>query len=90
MKNLHNHHIHIWCQPELDQRILNTPIASQVAVNVCANDNQNTDVLARDIMIYDHSGDSHKVHYCYGCYDPLQYPLLFPFREFGLHLGKES
>ncbi|GAA0169077.1 hypothetical protein LIER_23634 [Lithospermum erythrorhizon] len=31
------------------------------------------------------SGRSHKVQYYYGCYDPLQYVLMFPNGEPGRH-----
>ncbi|XP_022853134.1 uncharacterized protein LOC111374654 [Olea europaea var. sylvestris] len=86
MNNLHNHRLHIRCQPELDQRVFNTPTTSQVAT-VWADDDQNTNVRVHDITIYDHSSDSHRVHYNYDCYDPLQYPLLFPFGESGWHEG---
>ncbi|XP_022891825.1 uncharacterized protein LOC111406669 [Olea europaea var. sylvestris] len=51
--------------------------------------NENTNVRTRDISIYGHSDDSPKVHYYYGCYDPLQYPLLFPYGESGWHEGIE-
>ena len=38
-------------------------------------------------MVYGHSGFSHRVWYYFGCYDPLQYPLLFPLDESGWHQG---
>jgi len=42
-----------------------------------------------DIIIYNHSGNSHRVKYYYGCYDPLQYPLLFSCGDIGWHEGIE-
>jgi hypothetical protein len=84
--NLHDHRIQIKCHHGLDQRVFNTPSASQVAA-VWVDDDENANNHVRDITIYGHSGDSHKVHYYYGCYDPLQYPLLFPFGESGWHEG---
>ncbi|XP_022856844.1 uncharacterized protein LOC111377922 [Olea europaea var. sylvestris] len=60
--------------------------ASQVAA-VWIEDDDNANIRVRDITIYGHSDDSHKVHYYYGCYDPLQYPLIFPFGEPGWHEG---
>ncbi|XP_022875705.1 uncharacterized protein LOC111394171 [Olea europaea var. sylvestris] len=86
MTNLHDHRIQIRCDPGLDQRVFNTPSASQVAA-VWIEDDDNANIRVRDITIYGYSGDSHKVHYYYGCYDPLQYPLLFPFGELGWHEG---
>jgi hypothetical protein len=84
--NLQNCQIHIRCHPGLDQRVFNTPTTSQVAA-VWLEDDTNVNANVRDITIYGHSGDSHKVHYYYGCYDPLQYPLLFPYGEPGWHEG---
>ncbi|XP_022887958.1 uncharacterized protein LOC111403621 isoform X1 [Olea europaea var. sylvestris] len=86
MTNLHDHRIQIRCDPGLDQRVFNTPSVSQVAT-VWVEDDDNANIRVRDITIYGHSGESHKVHYYYGCYDPLQYPLLFPFGEPGWHEG---
>ena len=31
--------------------------------------------------------DNFSINYCYGFYDPLQYPLLFPYGDNGWHLG---
>ncbi|GAA0174747.1 hypothetical protein LIER_28078 [Lithospermum erythrorhizon] len=38
-----------------------------------------------DIMVYTKSGRNHKVQYYYGCYDLLQYVLVFPNGEPGWH-----
>lgn len=84
--NLHDHQIRIRCDPGLDQRVFNSPTASQVAA-IWVEDDENANVRVRDITIYGHSGDSHRAHYYYGCYDPLQYPLLFPYGESGWHEG---
>ena len=48
---------------------------------------QTGECIERDIIVYSHSEFSHKVQHYYGCYDPLQYPLLFPFRDMGWHQG---
>nr|GLL31487.1 uncharacterized protein LOC107058457 [Ipomoea trifida] len=56
----------------MDQRTYNMPSASQVAA----------------IWIEDkHSGRSQYIQYYYVCYDPLQYPLLFPHGDIGWHEG---
>ncbi|XP_022856470.1 uncharacterized protein LOC111377572 [Olea europaea var. sylvestris] len=88
MTNLHNHQIQIRCDLGLDQRVFNTPTTSQVAA-IWVEDDANANVRACDITIYGHYDDSHKVHYYYGCYDPLQYPLLFSYGESGWHEGIE-
>ncbi|XP_022894082.1 uncharacterized protein LOC111408566 [Olea europaea var. sylvestris] len=82
--DLHEHKIQIRCHVGLDQRVFNTLSTSQVAA-IWVEDDKNTNIRVRDITIYGHSGDSHRVHYYYGCYDPLQYPLLFPLGECGWH-----
>lgn len=84
--DIHEHKIQIRCHPELDQRVLSTPSASQAAT-IWVEDDENANIRIRDITIYGHSGDSYSVYYNYGCYDHLQYPLLFPFGECGWHEG---
>ncbi|KAL6570213.1 hypothetical protein OROMI_014727 [Orobanche minor] len=52
--------------------------------------NEITDVPVaqpHDIRVYAFSGKTHCVHYYYGCYDQLQYLLLFPYGESGWHTG---
>ncbi|CAA0842066.1 Unknown protein [Striga hermonthica] len=44
----------------------------------------------RDIRVSSVAGGSHSIQYYYGCYDPLQYPLLFPFGQVGWHQGIEK
>ena len=39
------------------------------------------------IRVYTNSNRSQLVNYYYGCYDPLQYPLLFPYGQNGWHCG---
>ncbi|KAL6550275.1 hypothetical protein OROMI_020763 [Orobanche minor] len=86
LPNLHEYNIVLRADPSLDMRIYNLPTVNQVA----AIWNEMTGVPAaqpHDIRVYTSSGQTHCVHYYYGCYDPLQYPLLFPFRESGWHAG---
>ncbi|XP_022854652.1 uncharacterized protein LOC111375962 [Olea europaea var. sylvestris] len=64
MTNVHDHPIQIRCDPGLDQRVVNTSSASQVAVVWVENDD-NANIRAHDITIYGHSRDSHRVHYYY-------------------------
>ena len=40
-----------------------------------------------DIVVSTHIGDHHRINYHNGRYDPLQYPLLFPYGDAGWHLG---
>ncbi|XP_028100698.1 uncharacterized protein LOC114300041 [Camellia sinensis] len=70
----------------LDQRVYNQPSASQVAAIWSENDVL-TKEISRDIVVHQISGHSEKVQWYFGCYDPLQYPLLFPYGESGWHYG---
>ncbi|KAL6543536.1 hypothetical protein OROHE_010158 [Orobanche hederae] len=84
--NLEEYNIVLRADPSLDMRIFNLPTVNQVA----AIWNEMTDAPAmqpHDIRVYASSGTTHCVHYYYGCYDPLQYPLLFPYGESGWHTG---
>ena len=78
--------IHIRSDAALDQHVYNTPLASQVAA-IWVEDDSSRDYSSRDIIVYSHSGSSHRVQYYFGCYDPLQYPLLFPYGDTGWHQG---
>ncbi|KAL5579704.1 hypothetical protein UlMin_012146 [Ulmus minor] len=84
--NLKDHQIVIKSNPDLDQKIYNTPLASQVAA-IWLDDNSTSEYTTRDIIVHSYIGFKHKVEYYFGCYDPLQYPLLFPFGEPGWHQG---
>jgi len=42
---------------------------------------------SRHIVVFGKSGKSHKMRNYYGCYESLQYPLLFPYGESGWHKG---
>ncbi|XP_028086421.1 uncharacterized protein LOC114287309 [Camellia sinensis] len=70
----------------LDQRVYNQPSTSQVAAIWSENDVL-TKEISRDIVVHQISGHSEKVQWYFGCYDPLQYPLLFPYGESGWHYG---
>ncbi|XP_059669340.1 uncharacterized protein LOC132314497 [Cornus florida] len=68
----------------LDQRVYNSPSSDQVAAVWIEGTNSNTR-SERDIIVTAHSGRRHRVRHYFGCYDPLQYLLLFPFGEIGWH-----
>ncbi|XP_016462003.2 uncharacterized protein LOC107785255 [Nicotiana tabacum] len=53
-----------------------------------AQDGNNPNVpFDREIIVHEHSGNKYRVKHYYGCYGPLQYPLLFPNGEVGWHQG---
>ncbi|KAG5524776.1 hypothetical protein RHGRI_031441 [Rhododendron griersonianum] len=62
------------------------PTVSQVAAIWNENDSS-TDLQEREIIVQKHDGHSKRICYYYGCYDSLQYPLLFPYGEPGWHQG---
>ncbi|KAL5581670.1 hypothetical protein UlMin_014112 [Ulmus minor] len=86
VSDLENHKIKIRCDSGLDQVVYNTPSSSQVAV-IWVNDDPSANFRTRDISVYCHSGETHRVQYYFGCYDPLLYPLLFPHGDSGWHEG---
>lgn len=78
--------IRIASNSKLDQRVYNKPLVDQVAAIWIDGNNPNIP-FDRDIIVHEHSGNKHRVKHYYGCYDPLQYPLLFPNGEAGWHQG---
>ncbi|KAI8561109.1 hypothetical protein RHMOL_Rhmol04G0311400 [Rhododendron molle] len=81
---LESYRIHIQSSVKLDQRVYNSPSADQVAGIWIEGNNANVP-FEREIVIHEHSGSRHRVQHYYGCYDPLQYPALFPRGESGWH-----
>ncbi|KAG7986452.1 hypothetical protein I3843_03G080700 [Carya illinoinensis] len=86
LSNLEYQKICIKSNPGLDQRVFNAPTSSEVAAIWVENDDSEHST-PRDIFVFNHIGGSHLVQYYFGCYDPLQYPLLFPFGDIGWHQG---
>jgi hypothetical protein len=84
--DLENHSIHLRCNPHTDQRRFNTPSVSQVAA-IWVDHDDCGDLHMRDIVVHCKGGNHNRIQYYYGCYDPLQYPLLFPYGETGWHQG---
>ncbi|XP_042944678.1 uncharacterized protein LOC122278566 [Carya illinoinensis] len=86
LPNLEYQKICIKSDPGLDQRVFNAPTSSEVAAIWVENDDSEH-LTPRDIFVFNHVGGSHLVQYYFGCYDPLQYPLLFPLGDIGWHQG---
>ncbi|XP_071905966.1 uncharacterized protein [Coffea arabica] len=84
--NINNLNIVLCCYPALDQRVYNLPSASQVAAIWTENQDE-SDHTGAHIQVYTHSNNSYRIKHYYGCYDPLQYPILFPRGECGWHPG---
>lgn len=62
------------------------PTVPQVAA-IWIEDEEVPELEERDIIVHKHDGHSRRISYYYGCYDSLQYPLLFPLGEPGWHQG---
>ncbi|KAK4478994.1 hypothetical protein RD792_014502 [Penstemon davidsonii] len=84
--NLAEAHIVIKTSPSLDQRNCNVPIVDEVA-GVWKDGDEKIYRSERDIRVYTDGGRSLRMNYYYSCYDPTQYPLLFPRGEPGWHAG---
>ncbi|KAK4371836.1 hypothetical protein RND71_007220 [Anisodus tanguticus] len=81
-----NLQLRIAANATLDQRVYNSPSIDQVAAIWIDGNNANI-LFEREIVVHEHSGNRHRVKHYYGCYDPLQYPMLFPKGEGGWHQG---
>lgn len=81
---LSNFYIALKCDSGLDQRVYNLPTTSEVAVIMVE---EGVHISTPHIRIYTHSNKSQLVNCYYGCYDPLQYPLLFSYIQDGWHCG---
>nr|XP_027090441.1 uncharacterized protein LOC113711476 [Coffea arabica] len=86
IKDLDKYRIFLKSNPGLDQRVFNIPSVSQVAAVWLDSDSVNGD-SSREIEICTKTGSRKIVKQHYGCYDTLQYPLIFPSRETGWHPG---
>ncbi|XP_028552578.1 uncharacterized protein LOC114580151 [Dendrobium catenatum] len=80
---LENLQIYIRSDVRIDQRVYNAHIVSQVAAIWIEGDS--TCFIERDIILTLHSGTYRKIKHYFGCYDPLQYPILFPNGKVGWH-----
>ncbi|XP_029144547.1 uncharacterized protein [Arachis hypogaea] len=65
------------------------PTASQVAA-IIVGDDVETMIRGRDIKVQTHAGTLRRIQEFVGYYDPLQYPLLFPFGTHGWDINTRS
>ncbi|KAG5578001.1 hypothetical protein H5410_058135 [Solanum commersonii] len=82
--DLSNFYIALKSDAGLDQRVYNLPTTSEVAA-IWVEKEFNEIGSSPHIRIYTRSNQSQILNYYYGCYDPLQYPLLFPYGQSGWH-----
>ncbi|KAL6509920.1 hypothetical protein OROGR_022408 [Orobanche gracilis] len=86
LPNIDNALIVLRVDPNLDQRVYNLPFVDHIAA-ILEEPFSIEDYNVRDIRVYTKCQETRSIHYYYGCYDPLQYPLLFPFGEPSWHVG---
>ncbi|XP_021744716.1 uncharacterized protein LOC110710693 [Chenopodium quinoa] len=72
--------------PVLDQRVYNAPAVDEAAA-IWPESASSSQSLGPHILVSGCSDKSHRIYHNYGCYDPLQYPLLFPRVECGWTQG---
>lgn len=70
----------------MHEQTAQAPTVSQVAT-IWIEDEDATELQERSIIVQKQDGHSKRISYYYGCYDSLQYPLLFPLGEPGWHQG---
>ncbi|GAA0158473.1 hypothetical protein LIER_38660 [Lithospermum erythrorhizon] len=86
LDNIKEYHIVIRLDPGLDQKTYNRPTFMEVAGIWIEDESGETNNKKHwEIKVYTKSGRSRRVKYYYGCYDPLQYMLIFPNGEPGWH-----
>ncbi|KAF8080931.1 hypothetical protein N665_0914s0018, partial [Sinapis alba] len=71
-----------------DGRVYNLPTSSEVAALVVGDFQLNMD--KRDIVLEKYSGKLKRITELHPCYLPLQYPLIFPYKEDGFRLGIQN
>lgn len=86
MPELDAYTIVLRANPKHDERVYNLPVVDHVAA--IWNEGMGPSLeQPRDIRVSLRSGGVRYVHYYYGCYDPLQYCLIFPYGEPGWYAG---
>ncbi|XP_021722609.1 uncharacterized protein LOC110690063 isoform X3 [Chenopodium quinoa] len=64
------------------QRVYNAPTTDEVAA-IWPDNTSSSESNGPYITVRGKSTKSHRIYHNYGCYDPLQYPLLFPHGDCG-------
>ena len=84
--NLDGYKIMLCTLPGLDRRVYNKPTESQVAA-LWVEGEENGENSHCNIQVYTCGGSPRNIEQYYGCYDPLEYPLMFSFGELGWYQG---
>ena len=78
-------HIKLLDLSHYDSRRYNRPTASEIAVIMTGGEEQPT--RGRDIVLQSRRYGLQRIREIHSSYNPLRYPLLFPFGEQGWHVG---
>ena len=78
-------HLKIMDHPHYDSRQYNRPTANEIAVIMIGTGDQPT--VGRDIVLHGRQYGLKRIYETHSSYNPLRYPLLFPFGEQGWHIG---
>ena len=78
-------HIKLVDLAHYDARQYNRPTASEIAVIMLGTGEQPT--VGRDIVLQGRCYGLQRIRETHSSYNPLRYPLLFPFGEQGWHVG---
>ena len=71
--------------PHYDSRQYNRPTANEIAVIMVGSGEEQT--VGRDIILQARSNRLQRIKETHSSYNPLRYPLLFPFGEQGWHIN---
>lgn len=84
ISNLNEYKIALQADPRLDQNVFNKPSTSQVA-GIWLESDDREQCASQHIQVYPKSSQPQIIKHYFGCYDPMQYPLIFPNGESGWH-----
>ncbi|XP_073015106.1 uncharacterized protein [Primulina eburnea] len=84
IKNLSEYKISLQADPIIDQRTLTKPTVSQVA-GIWLESNEHEQCTSQHIQVYPKDNRPQIIKHYFSCYDPMQYPLIFPNGESGWH-----
>ncbi|XP_073277631.1 uncharacterized protein [Primulina huaijiensis] len=82
--NLHDYKITLQADPAIDQRVFNKPTVSQVA-GIWLESDESEQYASQHIQVYPKDSQTQIIKHYFACYDPMQYPLIFPNGESGWH-----
>ena len=78
-------HIKLVDLPHYDSRRYNRPTANEIAVLMVGTGDEPT--AGRDLVLQARSNRLQRIKETHSSYNPLRYPLLFPFGEQGWHIN---